>query len=388
MAATIPDRMWACVLYGKEDVRLEQVPTPRPKDGEALMRVGAALTCGTDLKVYLRGYHSRMIVPPAVFGHEFSGEIVASRNETCAVGKRVVAANSAPCGKCYFCELEKPNLCENLLFVNGAYAEYLLLPQRIVEKNCLELPWHLSPTEAALTEPLACAVKGVEDLDLKPGESTLVIGAGPLGLLIARVAVLAGAQVTRVDNQAARLEVARELGVARTVNDLLTEERIASLRAEYSPRGRGFDAVIEAVGRPETWCEAVKLVRPAGRVNLFGGCPKGTELRVDTTRLHYEEIRIIASFHHTPSTVRRAHELLCEGRVPAFALIREGRSLFDLPEILEELRAGNPPPKTAILPGLARGGRLNAEELRRVAVASQLKLRTAAKRGMESVKGS
>jgi L-iditol 2-dehydrogenase len=363
MTTAVPETMLACVLHGKEDVRLERISVPRPQTGELLVRVEAALTCGTDLKVFLRGYHERMIKPPAVFGHEFAGEVVASENGRFQTGNRLVAANSAPCGDCYFCELDKPNLCSGLLFVNGAYAEYIRVPARIVETNCLHLPPNLSAPQAALVEPLACAVKGVEDVDLQEGEKVLVIGAGPLGLMLARLSVLAGAQVTSVDEQGDRLAVARELGVATTVEKRLSPQLVDQLCADYTPHQLGFDCVIEAVGRPETWNHAVELVRPGGRVNLFGGCPRGTELRVDTTRLHYDEIRIYASFHHTPETVRKALGYIATAQVPASTLVREGRSLFDLPDVLREMHAGTSPPKTAILPQLPAGVRLSSEEL-------------------------
>jgi L-iditol 2-dehydrogenase len=365
MNGALPETMRACVLHGKEDIRLEKVPVPELRAGELLVRVEAALTCGTDLKVFLRGYHERMIKPPALFGHEFAGEVVASENGRFKTGTRIVAANSAPCGNCYFCELDKPNLCSDLLFVNGAYAEYIRVPARIAENNCLPIPPDLPASKAALVEPLACAVKGVEDVDLKEGEKVLVIGAGPLGLMLARLAVLAGAEVTSVDDQSDRLAVARELGVASTIGKRLSAELVDRLCTEYTPHELGFDCVIEAVGRPETWNYAVELVRPGGRVNLFGGCPRGTELRVDTTRLHYGEIRIYASFHHTPETVKKALDYISGSQVPAAALVREGRSLFDLPDVLREMHAGTAPPKTAILPHLPAGARLSPEELER-----------------------
>jgi L-iditol 2-dehydrogenase len=355
--------MLAWLLHGKERLSLERIPVPQPQAGELLVRVEAALTCGTDLKVFLRGYHERMITPPSTFGHEFAGEVVTSKNPRFPPGTRIVAANSAPCRNCHFCLLGKPNLCTNLLFANGAYAEYMLVPARIVEQNCLVLPDGLAASKAALVEPLACAVKGIEDVNLSSGENVLVIGAGPMGLMLARLAVLAGAQVTCVAGQAERLGIARDLGASRTLTARVTPDLVKWLRSEYSPHGLGFDCVIEAVGKPETWHHAVELVRPGGRVNLFGGCPQGTELRLDASRLHYQEIRICASFHHTPESVRRALDLIVSTRVPACTLIGQGRSLLDLPEVLQEMRQGSAPPKTAILPGLAAGTRLAPELL-------------------------
>ncbi len=361
-ASDVPRTMRACVLHGKEDVRVEEVPVPAPAEGELLIRVRAALTCGTDLKVFLRGYHARMIVPPAVFGHECAGEVVVSRDARFPEGTRVVAANSAPCGDCLFCEIGKPNLCRDLLFMNGAYADYVRVPSRIVAKNCLRIPDGVPAVKAALVEPLACAIKGVEDARVARGERVLVIGAGPLGLMLARMCVLAGAEVTSLDAQASRLAVARELGAAHTVQAVLTPETAEELKARTA-NGLGFDCVIEAIGRQETWNRAVPLVRPGGRINLFGGCPTGSELRVDTARLHYEEITLLASFHHTPRTIRTALELIADERVPALAIVREGRPLGDLPRVLEELKAGGGAPKTALLPHLPAGARLSGAEL-------------------------
>src|SRR5271154_821497 len=129
--------MTAAVLYGKEDLKIERVPIPRVGDGEVLVKVQVALTCGTDLKVFSRGYHARMIVPPALFGHELAGDIVSMGDQVrdFNVGPRVVAANSAPCGQCFFCRRGEDNLCDDLLFNNGAYAEYIRIPERIVQKN-------------------------------------------------------------------------------------------------------------------------------------------------------------------------------------------------------------------------------------------------------------
>ena len=219
-----------------------------------------------------------------------------------------------------------PNLCNDLLFANGAYAEYVRVPARIVEENCLTIPADLPAAKAALVEPLACAVKGVEDVAIKEGEKVLVIGAGPLGLMLARLSVLAGAEVTTVDDQSDRLAVAAELGATNTVAERLSAELLQRLRDKYTVHKLGFDCVIEAVGKPETWNQAVELVRPGGRVNLFGGCPRGTELRVDTTRLHYDEIRIYASFHHTPETVRKGSGIqLQTSQVPALHSSQRGK---------------------------------------------------------------
>src|SRR5947207_12684104 len=146
--------MTAAVLYGKEDVKIERVPIPRVEDGEVLIKVEVALTCGTDLKVFRRGYHARMIKPPALFGHELAGEIVevGAGVSSFKPGMRVVAANSAPCGVCFYCRRSQENLCDDLLFNNGAYAQYIRIPRRIVEKNLVAVPPHVSSAAAAMVE--------------------------------------------------------------------------------------------------------------------------------------------------------------------------------------------------------------------------------------------
>src|SRR5580704_6834486 len=160
--------MTAAVLYGKEQLRIEQVNVPRLAPGDALVRVRTALTCGTDVKVFRRGYHARMIQPPSLFGHELAGDIVAMGAEVQGfeIGQRVVAANSAPCGECFYCKRGQDNLCEDLLFNNGAYAEYIRIPERIVKKNMLQMPAHVSYQDAALVEPLACVLRGLEETGL------------------------------------------------------------------------------------------------------------------------------------------------------------------------------------------------------------------------------
>src|SRR5499433_1143850 len=144
--------MMAAVLYGKEHLQVEPVAVPHIGSGDILVKVKVALTCGTDVKVFRRGYHARMIVPPAVFGHELAGDVVAVSEgvRNFKIGDRVVAANSAPCEKCYFCKRDLQNLCEDLLFNNGAYAEYIRIPARIVERNTYEIPAAIGYQDAAL----------------------------------------------------------------------------------------------------------------------------------------------------------------------------------------------------------------------------------------------
>src|SRR6185295_7714524 len=198
--------MKAAVLYGKEDVRVERVALRPLQPGEVRIRIEAALTCGTDLKVFKRGYHAKMIVPPAVFGHEVAGTIAELGVGVSGwkVGERVVVANSAPCGECFFCRNRQENLCDDLLFVNGAYAESIAIPARVVQKNLLRLKPATEFRDAALVEPLACVVQGVEDTKLARGQHVLVIGAGPIGLMFVALAKELGFDVTVAGRHAAR----------------------------------------------------------------------------------------------------------------------------------------------------------------------------------------
>ncbi|MGV3722221.1 MAG: zinc-dependent alcohol dehydrogenase [Actinomycetota bacterium] len=345
------ETMRAVVLYGREDARLERVPVPEPGPGEVRVRIHAALTCGTDLKVFRRGYHARMIAPPAIFGHELSGDVDALGPGVTVwrIGDRVVAANSAPCGACFFCANDREELCEDLLFLNGAYAEHLVIPERIVRKNLLRLPDTLPYQAAALVEPLACAVHGVSETGVRDGETVVVLGAGPLGLLLVRCAALAGATVLVIGRRPDRLRAATTMGAAATLDAGGETSAVEWVRGQTG--GRGADRVIEAVGRPETWEQAIGLVRKGGVVNLFGGCPSGTQISIDTTRLHYDALTLLGTFHHTPATIRAALRLLSDGSVPADALIQGRASLEELPARLAELARGGGPLKVAVTTG-------------------------------------
>jgi L-iditol 2-dehydrogenase len=339
--------MNAAVLHGREDVRIEQIQ-PRPLvPGEVRIRIEAALTCGTDLKVFKRGYHARMIVPPAVFGHEFAGvvEEISGAVETCCLGDRVVAANSAPCGLCPACRRGQENLCDDLQFLNGAYAESIVVPARLVNRNLLRLKPTTGFADAALVEPLACVVQGLEDSRLSGDGRVLVLGAGPIGLMFTRLAKHLGATVTVAGRGGPRLERALTLG-AQSVVPIQDEEDL--LQAVRSKAGGGFDTVFEAVGKPETWEAAVFLARKGGTVNFFGGCPAGTTVRLDTGLVHYSNLTLLASFHHTPQSIRRALHLIEQGVIRASDFVDGEHALSRLPGLFASMAAGNRAVKTVI----------------------------------------
>jgi L-iditol 2-dehydrogenase len=346
----LKESMLAAVLYGKEHVQLERIPVPTIGPGDILVRVRAALTCGTDVKVFRRGYHAKMIVPPAVFGHELAGDVVAIGEGVTRFkpGDRVVAANSAPCLDCFYCLRGRVNLCDDLLFNNGAYAEYIRIPARIVERNTWPIAPHLSYQDAALAEPLACVVKGLEDTGIKAGDNIAVIGVGPIGSMFVRLAKLRGAQVIAIGRRRSRLEHTLTLGADRVIATEETSDPVAAVRELTG--GRGADIVIEAVGQPATWQMSVEMLRRGGTVNFFGGPPAGTHVDLDTNLLHYSEITCRASFHHTPRAFREALDIIESGGVTARDFVHAEEPLAHLSEVLFRLMEGSGHLKTAIIP--------------------------------------
>ena len=341
--------MKAAILHGKEHIQIEDITPPPLKPGEVRVRIEAALTCGTDLKVFKRGYHARMIVPPAVFGHEFAGVISELGAGSSALGwnvdDRVVAANSAPCGECFYCRSGRENLCEDLLFLNGAYAESIVVPARLVQKNLLRLKPETDFRNAALVEPVACVVQGVADTKLRAGQNVLVIGAGPIGLMFVALAKSLGCNVTTAGRRAARLEAAQRLGAGQVIDIGDGRESVVKVREAIRTH---FDVVIEAVGKPETWEAALQLVRKGGTVNFFGGCPAGTRVSFDTELIHYSNLTLLASFHHTPRAVRRALEFIEAGVIRAQDFVDGECPLSGLPELFKTMAAGNHAIKTLI----------------------------------------
>lgn len=339
--------MKAAVLHGQEKIRVEEIAPQPLTPGGVRIQIEAALTCGTDLKVFKRGYHARMIVPPAVFGHELSGIISEVHPDVVGwkVGERVVVANSAPCGQCFYCTNQQENLCDDLLFLNGAYAESIVVPARLVQKNLLRLKPETPFADAALVEPLACVVQGVQEAQLRSGQHVLVIGTGPIGLMFIALARNLGCTVTAAGRGEVRLQTAQRLG-ANNVVDIAGQADL--VKAIQSAANSPFDVVIEAVGKPEVWEAATRLVRKGGKVNFFGGCPSGTTVSLDTALLHYSNLTLLASFHHTPRAIRRALELIESGVIRARDFVDGECPLSRLPELFKSMAGGNRAVKTLI----------------------------------------
>lgn len=330
--------MLAALLYGQEDLRLEQVADPTPNAGEVVIQVAAATTCGTDLKVWRRGGHAKMLKPPTLFGHEAAGTIVALGAGVAGwhIGDRVVANNSAPCLHCFFCQRQEYSLCPDLTFNNGTFAEYLKIPAPIVEQNLLLIPDGLPDAVAAMTEPLACVLHGVARSNVKPGDRVVVMGDGAIGLMFVGVLAQQGAEVLLFGGSASRLEIGAKLGASQTFNYRQVTD-VPALVKDLT-NGWGADVVIEATGVPAVWETAIACARPGATVNLFGGCPKNTTITVNTEQLHYSELTLKGVFHNTPHYVRAALDLLASRTLPFELLISSHQPLHQLEQVFQAMK--------------------------------------------------
>ena len=342
--------MKAAMLYGVKDLRVEEAEKPKTEAGEVLVKVKAATTCGTDIKIFQRGYVEKVIKLPTIFGHEWAGEVVEVGEglEWPTKGMRVRAGNSAPCLHCTMCQKGKYNLCENMIWLWGAYAEYIKVPARMVLVNMQEIPEHVSFEEAAITEPLACVLHGIEEADVKLGDSVAIIGAGPIGLLhLLTVKKMGVEKAIMIDLVEERLGFAEKLGADETVNAGKTD--VVEIVRKLT-RGYGADVVIEAIGLPATWEQALKLVRKGGTVLEFGGCPPGTEVKVNAEMLHYGEVTVMGTFHTTPLHFRKALNLIASRAIDVRSLITRKMKLDDIKEAFNILSTSKTEIKIAINP--------------------------------------
>jgi L-iditol 2-dehydrogenase len=318
-------------------VEIKEVPAPKPTAGEILVRIKAALTCGTDLKAFLRGH--TLIPMPGLFGHEFSGVIEETGKGVKGFkpGDEVMSVHTAPCRVCRYCAKKLYNLCENIMNTKilGAFAEHIVIPRHILKQNVYLKPSHLSFEEAAFLEPLSCVVHGMSGLNIKRGDSVLILGSGPIGLLHMLLAKLKGAKVTITGLERERLQLAKTLGADEIPAPSMLVENIESMTG-----GLGFDYVFECTGQLEVWENAVNYVRRGGTVILFGGCKQGTIVTYDTYRIHYDEITLKGIFHFTPADVREAYKLLSSGAIKVDQLVSGRYSLENIREPFERLSRG------------------------------------------------
>ncbi len=328
------------MFHGPGDLRQEELPVPEPGRGELVLKIDAALTCGTDVKTLRRGHPVMIPRIPTVFGHELAGTVTAVGAGVTRfhAGDRVVAANSAPCGECRLCVAGRPNLCEDLLFVNGAYGEFIALPPRLVAKNAVPLSPSIPAARAAFAEPLACALLGIERARVESGQTVVVFGHGALGCLLGMVAAARKARVLLVGKAGWRLDRVRTLGIGECLDTTAMDNIVADIRAAAG--GHGADVAIDATGRPEVWEQAIGATGRGGSVVFFGGCAPGSAITLDTRRAHYEELTLLGAFHHTPELIRRAVELMESGVLVPDGLITHRMRLEAVREALDLMARG------------------------------------------------
>jgi L-iditol 2-dehydrogenase len=337
--------MLSWLFYGPEDIRLEEIPQPIIGEGEVLVKIKAAVTGGTDSKTYLRGHPRIIKTIPSAFGYEFAGEVTESNAVGFKTGNRVIAANTAPCYECFFCKKEEFQLCENLDFLNGSFAEYIKIPEQIAKHNLYTIPDSLDYKAAVMTQTLAVALQGFIKTEIQTGDVVAIYGLGAIGQCFIKLCknYIDGVTVVAIGRSEQKLELAEANGADHCLRHCEPERRgNPDLKTRIKELGYtyGADKVIEAVGKVETWQAAMSLVRPGGTVNFFGGAPKGSKIELDSFQLHYQETKIIGSFHHQPKYIKEALDLIASGKIQMSDLISHEMKLEELEKTLEMMIAG------------------------------------------------
>jgi len=328
--------MRAAMYYGPGKTGMEEVPVPTPGPGEILMKNISALTCGTDLKTYKRGYRTDKPGEKRIFGHESAGVVyeVGEGVTKFKVGDRIAPHNSAPCNKCYWCRREQYSLCENRVGAGGAWAEYRLIPAPIVEQNTFLIPEHISYRLAAIIEPLSCAVYNIDQSGLTLMDIVAINGAGPLGLMQVKTAKLRGAYVIVCDSIPFRLEAAKKLGADVTINIKEVPDQVQAVR-DCTPFSRGVDIAIDCTGLPEVWEMNTRMARKGGTVLEFGGCKGGSTVTFNCDLLHYAQLTIKGIFHTIPRVVEEAFTMICRGEIPEDVFIGKTFPLAQFQDALD-----------------------------------------------------
>lgn len=330
----IPGGQLSACLLAPGHIELRRTPIPQPAAGQVLLRIDRALVGGTDRKAFARGHPQ--IPMPGPFGHRYAGTAAAlgPGAPPFDIGQPVMGVHSAPCLACPWCRREKWQLCPDVMKekVLGAFAQYLLIPAPVARQNLFPRPGSLNAEHAALLEPLACVVHGLELLGWRGVDRVLVLGLGVMGLLFAQLLPnYTTAQRSGAGRRAARLELARRFGMVPVWD--VTEPA-------FHDNPEQFDVVIECTGKLDGWQEAFRRTAAGGQVLMFGGLPRGTDFSVDSYRLHYEEVRVLGSFHFGPRDVARAREFLVSGSLELAPLISACLPLGQLTEALRRLEHG------------------------------------------------
>ncbi len=341
--------MKAAVYYAPDDIRCEELPRPRIGKGEILVRVRSCGLCGTDIGKIVE----RTVVPPVVLGHEVAGEVVEAGEgvEKFRSGDRVFVAHHVPCFACHYCRHGNHSLCQQFRSTNidpGGFAEYIRVPAPNVEKTTLLLPKNLSYEEASLIESTACCLRAIRRCLIQPGDTIVIVGVGPMGLLNLQLALLLGAgQVIALDLIEQRLEMARKFGAKHSLNP----EREDPLKVvKQLTEGRGADVAIVAVGKTSAIAQAIKLVRGGGTVTLFAECPPHSSLSLDPNIIYHSEVNLRGSYSSTPEGQEIALELMKTGKLKIKELITHRFPLKKLSEAVTLAREARESLKIIITP--------------------------------------
>jgi L-iditol 2-dehydrogenase len=358
---TLPSTMKAAVYRAANDVRLEEVPVPEIGRGEILVRVHTCGICGTDLKKIATGSHSA----PRIFGHETSGVVarVGDGVRKFREGDRVMVFHHIPCRECFYCRAKTFAQCETYKKVGctagfepsgGGFAEYVRVMDWIVEKGTISIPEGVSFEQACFVEPVNTCMKGIETLRLQAGETVLVIGQGPIGLILAVLARRAGARVITSDLYPARLTISTRLGLDMNI-DASRAETVQSVRERTD--GRGADAVILAVAGSALIRTAMDAARPGGRILLFAQTVHG-EAVIDPAAVCVDEKTLLGSYSASVELQEQSVQFVMNREMDLEQLISHRYPLEESVEALH--RAAHPQPesmKIVIQPGSAWKGR-------------------------------
>jgi len=332
------EKMKAALFYGKkEDIRLKEIDIPQINEDEILIKVKACGICGSDARSYFNGAHERYKIP-VILGHEVAGEIfqIGKNVDGFKVGERVTVAPIYGCGKCSFCVSGEENICEKVVVFgcnfDGAYAQYMRIPAQGIRRGVLvKIPDGLPNEEATLIEPFSCCLHGILRAGVKPGDSVVVIGAGPIGLAhLTLLKILGSGKVIIGDIVNKRLERAKKFGADVTVN---SKEDNLPLKVRELTKGKGADSVIVAAPSKEAVEDGLKMVRRGGRVVIFGGCPTNSLIQIDPNSIHYSEIIVTGSIDSTIDDFRRTVQLISRVNLKPFITHR-----FPLKEIHQAMQ--------------------------------------------------
>jgi len=332
----MPKTMKAAMYYGAGQTKFEEVPVPVPGPGEILMKNVSALTCGTDLKTYRRGYRTDKPGAGRIFGHESAGIVyeMGPGVTKFKIGDRIAPLPSAPCNKCYWCRRGQPSLCESRVGASGGWAQYRLLPAPIVEQLTFLIPESISFRHAAIVEPLSCAVHSIDESGITLMDMVAINGVGPLGLMQVRTAKLRGGYVIACDKSPFRLEAAKKLGADVVINIDEVEDQVQAVR-DCTPFSRGVDIAIDCTGLPEVWEMNVRMVRKGGTVMEFGGCKGGSTVTFNCDLLHYSQLTIKGLFATTPRIAEESFDMICRGEIPEDIFIAKTFPLAQFQDALD-----------------------------------------------------